>query len=58
MLKRGQRPEPCRKVRDMDRRIDVTFDERPDRFPGIAGATRPRSLLQGGEDGLRLPEHP
>ena len=51
-----QQLEPCRNVRDMDRRIDVTFDEGPDGFPGIAGTMRPQFLLHGGEDSLHLPE--
>ncbi len=42
----------------MDRRNDMTFDERPDGLPRTAGATRPQSLLHGGEDGLRLREDP
>ena len=42
----------------MDRRIDVTFDERLDGFPGIAGAMHLESLLHGGEGSLRLSENP
>ena len=53
-----RRLEPCRKVRDMNRRSDPIFDERPDSFPGIAGAMHLQSLLNGGEDCLRLPEDP
>ena len=53
-----QQPEPCRNVREMDRRIDVTFDEGPDSFQGIAGTIRPQFLLRGSEAGLHLPEGP
>jgi hypothetical protein len=42
----------------MDRRSDVTYDEGPDGFPGIAGTMRPQLLLRGSEAGLHLPEGP
>ena len=51
-----RQPEPCRNVRDMNRRIDPIFDETPAGFPGAAGAMRRRSLLHGGRVSLRLPE--
>ena len=42
----------------MNRRIDVTFDERPAGFTGIAGAMRRQSLLHGDEGSLHPPENP
>ena len=50
-----RQPEPCRNVRDMNRRTDPISDEVPEGFPGIAGTMRLRFLLHGGEDSLRLP---
>ena len=58
VFKPMRQQEPCKYVRDMNRRIDVTFDERLDGFPGIAGAMRRQSLLHGDEGNLRLPENP
>ncbi len=48
--------ELCRNVREMDRRLELIFDERRDGFPGIDGAVRLLFLLHGGEENLHLLE--
>ena len=58
MFKPMRQPEPCRNVRDVDRRVDPIVDERLDGFPGIAGAMRLPFHLHGGEDSLHQPEIP
>ena len=51
-----QQLELYRNVREMDRRIDLIFDERLDGFPGIYSAVRMLFLLHGGEANLHLLE--
>ena len=51
-----QQMELYRKVRDMDRRFELIFDERLDGFPGIDSAIRLLFLLHGGEENLHLLE--
>ena len=51
-----QQLELYRKVRDMDRRFELIFDERLDGFPGIDSAIRLLFLLHGGEENLHLLE--
>lgn len=51
-----QQLELYRNVREMDRRIDLIFDERLDGFPGISSAIHLLFLLHGGEENLHLLE--